>query len=141
LPSLLLPTCVQVDESRRVAVLELCNELQESPSGLVRLAGLNGIQQLIIFAPKFVDIPTFIPRLQTTLSSPLLQLRLAAAACMRQLAQRDPLRVLQNGTNVERTLFQMLDSEDDPRLLSDLQVRILPHACCAYLSIRSLISA
>jgi hypothetical protein len=132
---------VQVDESRRVAVLELCNELQESPSGLVRLAGLNGIQQLIIFAPKFVDIPTFIPRLQTTLSSPLLQLRLAAAACMRQLAQRDPLRVLQNGTNVERTLFQMLDSEDDPRLLSDLQVRILPHARCAYLSIRSLISA
>lgn len=45
----------------------------------VRLTGLNGMQQIIIFAPKFVDIPTFIPRLQTTLSSRFLQLRLAAA--------------------------------------------------------------
>jgi len=126
---------LQVDVARREAVLELCNELQASRSGQVRLAGLNGIQQLIIFAPKFVDIPTFIPRLQSTLSSPLLQLRLAAVACLRQLAQRDPLLVLENGSDVERALFQMLDAEDDPRLISDLQEAItsmlLAHAAGA----------
>eukprot|EP00041_Stephanoeca_diplocostata_P038665 m.1540274 g.1540274 ORF g.1540274 m.1540274 type:complete len:1737 (+) comp25248_c0_seq2:948-6158(+) len=116
---------LQVDVKRRDLILALTKELQESRSGQVRLTGLNGMQQIIIFAPKFVDIPTFIPRLQTTLSSRFLQLRLAAAACLRQLAQRDAGLVLQHGEHIEKQLFRMLDSETNARILSDLREAIV----------------
>ena len=115
---------LQADAARRKRLLVMCTELQRSTSGAVRLTGLNGIQQMIIFAPQHVDIPTFVPQLQTTLSSKNLQLRCAAAACLRQISQREPALVFRNATGIESKLFRMLDSENDPRLQFDLREAI-----------------
>lgn len=68
---------LQMDKARLQLILLICGELQEHADYQVRLAGLHGIQQLIMFAGKQVNLPTFIPLLQATLSSPNLQLRAA----------------------------------------------------------------
>lgn len=112
---------LQADTAKRSLMLGLCKELQGHPNSQVQLAGLLGFQQMIVFAAKHVDLPAFIPQLQTTLSSPNLQLRTAAATCLRQLAQSESALVLAHGNQLEEQLFKMLDVEDEERVLNDLK--------------------
>eukprot|EP00039_Didymoeca_costata_P007296 m.98322 g.98322 ORF g.98322 m.98322 type:complete len:1851 (+) comp13631_c1_seq1:176-5728(+) len=112
---------LQMDKARLQLILLICGELQEHADYQVRLAGLHGIQQLIMFAGKQVNLPTFIPLLQATLSSPNLQLRAAAAACLRQISQREAALVAQHGNELDQRLFKAVDQEYEPRVLKDLK--------------------
>ena len=98
------------DTASRDTIFSLCRELDKYDDGFVLLTALQCFQQLIMFIPNYIDIPVFVPRLQTVLESPHIQVRTAAAACLRQLAQRQPDLVSKYGVGLEDLLFKLLDT-------------------------------
>ena len=119
-----------------------CIIMQEHPHALVRFEAINCFQQLHMFAPKHADLASLVPLLCTTLSSPHLQLRRAAVACLRQFTQREAQQVCVHAKTVgsiiksddktssayligqkglEGVLFGMLDTEFDQQLITDLK--------------------
>eukprot|EP00043_Microstomoeca_roanoka_P025463 m.8800 g.8800 ORF g.8800 m.8800 type:complete len:1905 (-) comp5537_c0_seq1:250-5964(-) len=107
---------VQTQERLRRKLQYMLHNLQQSQWPSVQLAGLHGMQKLILFAPAFVRIPEFMPVLKDKLLSQHSLLRHAATAILKQLIQRDAKSVHESGDGIEKTLFRMLDSEEDPAL-------------------------
>ncbi|EGD78844.1 hypothetical protein PTSG_01820 [Salpingoeca rosetta] len=107
---------VHMQEKLRRKLQYMLYNLQQSLWPSVQLAGLHGMQKLILFAPSFVRIPEFMPVLKSKLSSQHSLLRHAATAIIKQLIQRDAESVHKSGDGVEKMLFRMLDSEEDPVL-------------------------
>ncbi|KAJ3311971.1 hypothetical protein HDV04_003467 [Boothiomyces sp. JEL0838] len=89
----------------------------ENPSVVVE--AIKCIQNFIMFAPKYVDIPTIIPFLQSQLTikgkSQSSLIRTAAVTCLYQLTRRDPGPVLGAALNntLEEQLFALFDVETD----------------------------
>ena len=103
---------MQADANRRSRILVLLEVLQHHADPSVCLTGYRCMQQLILFTPQQVDVPSFVPRLQQTLESPHLLLRRASISILRQLVQRRPRVIHQHGDDIEALLFSMLDSQE-----------------------------
>ena len=110
----------------RTTCLTCCTIIQEHPDAIVQSAAIGCLQQLQLFAPQYVSLPSIVPRLCGNLNSPHLLLRRAAANCLRQFAQREPKTIwtitLNKASNkgLEHTVLSKLDAETDAKLCEDL---------------------
>lgn len=110
----------------RKTCLTCCNIIQEHPDAIVQSAAIGCLQQLQLFAPQYVSLPSIVPRLCGNLNSSHLLLRRAAANCLRQFAQREPKTIwtitLNKTSNkgLEHTVLSKLDFETDAKLCEDL---------------------
>jgi hypothetical protein len=112
---------LQVEEQLCRAFAVLLEEMQQSPVPAVQLTGLQGLQQMTVFAPKAVQVDRIMAMVSASLGSEHLQLRHAATVIVKQLAQRQPVAVVDAGLGIEKVLFRMLDEEDDVAMVSNLQ--------------------
>ena len=121
-------------------VRELCfslfEEFKNDSDFFVAAEAIKSIQQLILFAPKYVDVPTLIPFLQQQLGGSNQQqvylMRKAAVTCLYQLTRKDPSLVLSAAVNrqLEEQLFALLDIETDHAVrdeIKDILVCLLRH--------------
>ncbi|CAH2095245.1 unnamed protein product [Euphydryas editha] len=112
-----------------------CAALREA--GGARADATGGLQQLHMFAPNHINLPTLVPMLCRDLSSPELGVRRAALCCLRQLSQKDAPDVCKyaalardhvppkpycgvviTDTGLPGALFAYLDMERDETALS-----------------------
>ena len=111
----------------RNTCLTCCAIIQEHPDSIVQSAAIGCLQQLQLFAPKYVTLAGIIPKLCGDLDSRHLLLRRAAANCLRQFTQREPKTVWSvtlkgaEGMNLEHLVLSKLDIESDPKLCEDLR--------------------
>uniref|UniRef100_A0A8C1ZKC6 HEAT repeat-containing protein 5A n=1 Tax=Cyprinus carpio TaxID=7962 RepID=A0A8C1ZKC6_CYPCA len=119
-----------------------CAVMQDSQDCLVQAQAISCLQQLHMFAPRFVNLASLVPSLCINLCSSYLSLRCAVVACLRQLAQREAVEVSEHAValvkdsqakqqllsyishcevGLEGALFSLLDRESDPRLCRDIQ--------------------
>ncbi len=116
----------------RKTCLSCCEIIQDHPDAIVQSAAIGCLQQLQLFAPQYVTLTTFVPRLRANLDSSHLLLRRAAANCLRQFTQREPKTIwsILNGTEggdggegegLEKVVLSKLDFETDPKLCEDLR--------------------
>jgi hypothetical protein len=103
----------------------LFDQLKNDLDPFVVVEAIKCIQNFIMFAPKYVDIPTIIPFLQKHLQDTKSQtvIRTAAITCLYQLTQKDPGLVLDSALDksLEEQLFTLFDLELDPAIRSELQ--------------------
>eukprot|EP00052_Salpingoeca_macrocollata_P027528 m.261759 g.261759 ORF g.261759 m.261759 type:complete len:1893 (-) comp22753_c0_seq1:42-5720(-) len=112
---------LQVHDAVRDSVVMMSFELLAFPDASAQLSAIRSLQQLVIFTPKHVDIPRFLPVLESGLSSPHLTLRQASSASLRQLLQRNPADVRAVCQGIEERLFKILDKEEHEKLQKELQ--------------------
>uniref|UniRef100_A0A8C1GY17 HEAT repeat-containing protein 5A n=1 Tax=Cyprinus carpio TaxID=7962 RepID=A0A8C1GY17_CYPCA len=135
----------------RTSCLVGCAVMQDSQDCLVQAQAISCLQQLHMFAPRFVNLASLVPSLceilldysvLINLCSSYLSLRCAVVACLRQLAQREAVEVSEHAVTLvkelprrdntqldvtikevglEGALFSLLDRESDPRLCRDIQ--------------------
>uniref|UniRef100_A0A8C1XR50 HEAT repeat-containing protein 5A n=1 Tax=Cyprinus carpio TaxID=7962 RepID=A0A8C1XR50_CYPCA len=118
----------------RTSCLVGCAVMQDSQDCLVQAQAISCLQQLHMFAPRFVNLASLVPSLCINLCSSYLSLRCAVVACLRQLAQREAVEVSEHAValvkdgicfktevGLEGALFSLLDRESDPRLCRDIQ--------------------
>uniref|UniRef100_A0A8C1ICG2 HEAT repeat-containing protein 5A n=1 Tax=Cyprinus carpio TaxID=7962 RepID=A0A8C1ICG2_CYPCA len=119
----------------RTSCLVGCAVMQDSQDCLVQAQAISCLQQLHMFAPRFVNLASLVPSLCINLCSSYLSLRCAVVACLRQLAQREAVEVSEHAVTLvkelphvtikevglEGALFSLLDRESDPRLCRDIQ--------------------
>lgn len=135
----------------RTSCLVGCAVMQDSQDCLVQAQAISCLQQLHMFAPRFVNLSSLVPSLceilldysvLINLCSSYLSLRRAVVACLRQLAQREAVEVSEHAValvkelprrdntqldvtikevGLEGALFSLLDRESDPRLCRDIQ--------------------
>lgn len=114
--------------------------MQAHTDPLVQAEAIGCLQQLHLFAPKYVNLASLVPTLVRNLSSNYLMLRKAAVSCLRQLSQREAKEVCELATSIpsEKTivdqfvqtntsefglpglLFSLLDTESDEEMLKNL---------------------
>ncbi|KAL3874425.1 hypothetical protein ACJMK2_037438 [Sinanodonta woodiana] len=123
--------------TQRMSCLVCCAIMQNHMDSLVRAEAIACLQQLHMFAPRHVNLATLVPHLCEVLKSTHLLLRRAAVACLRQLVTREAKEVSEHAltladdennkdpviteTGLEGALFGMLDTENDGKLISDVQ--------------------
>uniref|UniRef100_A0A671S2A4 HEAT repeat-containing protein 5A n=1 Tax=Sinocyclocheilus anshuiensis TaxID=1608454 RepID=A0A671S2A4_9TELE len=119
----------------RTSCLVGCAVMQDSQDCLVQAQAISCLQQLHMFAPRFVNLASLVPSLCINLCSSYLSLRRAVVACLRQLAQREAVEVSEHAValvkelphvtikevGLEGALFSLLDRESDPHLCQDIQ--------------------
>uniref|UniRef100_A0A673MN99 HEAT repeat-containing protein 5A n=1 Tax=Sinocyclocheilus rhinocerous TaxID=307959 RepID=A0A673MN99_9TELE len=124
----------------RTSCLVGCAVMQDSQDCLVQAQAISCLQQLHMFAPRFVNLASLVPSLCINLCSSYLSLRRAVVACLRQLAQREAVEVSdhtvalvkelprrdntqlgESEVGLEGALFSLLDRESDPHLCQDIQ--------------------
>uniref|UniRef100_A0A8C2GMI6 HEAT repeat-containing protein 5A n=1 Tax=Cyprinus carpio TaxID=7962 RepID=A0A8C2GMI6_CYPCA len=125
----------------RTSCLVGCAVMQDSQDCLVQAQAISCLQQLHMFAPRFVNLASLVPSLCINLCSSYLSLRRAVVACLRQLAQREEVEVSEHAValvkelprrdntqlglildvGLEGALFSLLDRESDPCLCRDIQ--------------------
>ncbi|XP_055352546.1 HEAT repeat-containing protein 5B-like isoform X2 [Paramacrobiotus metropolitanus] len=115
---------------------------------IVQSEAVTSFQQMHMFAPKHVNFTLLVPQLVNHLSSPHLLLRQSSIDCLRQLCQRETGQVCDIARNTQESvtddelwlamlLFNMLDSEKDPKIRSGIQLifqSILLYATESHLS-------
>ncbi|XP_052001078.1 HEAT repeat-containing protein 5A isoform X2 [Xyrauchen texanus] len=126
----------------RTSCLVGCAVMQDSPDCLVQAQAISCLQQLHMFAPRFINLASLVPSLCINLCSSYLSLRRAVVACLRQLAQREAVEVSEHAValvkelprrdntqldvtikevGLEGALFSLLDRESDLHLCQDIQ--------------------
>ncbi|XP_051578229.1 HEAT repeat-containing protein 5A-like isoform X2 [Myxocyprinus asiaticus] len=126
----------------RTSCLVGCAVMQDSPDCLVQAQAISCLQQLHMFAPRFVNLASLVSSLCINLCSSYLSLRRAVVACLRQLAQREAVEVSEHAValvkelprrdntqldvtikevGLEGALFSLLDRESDLHLCQDIQ--------------------
>ncbi|XP_061173824.1 HEAT repeat-containing protein 5B-like isoform X2 [Saccostrea echinata] len=121
----------------RLYCMVCCAIMQDHPDSLVQAEAITCLQQLHMFAPRHVNLTSLVPHLCATLTSSHLLLRRAAVGCLRQLVNREAgevsdqaLTLAGDGSNedsiitetgLEGLLFGMMDTENDGKLISDVQ--------------------
>ncbi|KAJ8308625.1 hypothetical protein KUTeg_013499 [Tegillarca granosa] len=125
----------------RLYCLVCCAIMQDHPDSLVQAEAIACLQQLHMFAPRHVNLSSLVPHLCLTLASSHLLLRRAAVSCLRQLVTREAGEVSDlalslasdnkdlnskpesniTDTGLEGTLFGMMDTETDGKLISEIQ--------------------
>lgn len=113
----------------RNSFLGAASIMQNHSDPLVQAEATGCLQQLHLFAPKYVILSSLVPTLVRTLSSNYLMLRKAAVSCLRQLSQREAKEVCYNALLVENItndfglpgiLFAMLDTEIDSEMIKNI---------------------
>lgn len=121
----------------RSSLLCACAIMQSHYDPLVQAEATGCLQQLHLFAPRYVNLSSLVLSLCKTLSNNYLILRKAAVACLRQLAQReakeiteicehvnlasdDPNSVVMGETGLPGVLFGMLDTETDSEMIKNI---------------------
>ncbi|XP_051502390.1 HEAT repeat-containing protein 5A isoform X1 [Myxocyprinus asiaticus] len=135
----------------RTSCLVGCAVMQDSPDSLVQAQAISCLQQLHMFAPRFVNLASLVPSLceilldysvLINLCSSYLSLRRAVVACLRQLAQREAVEVSEHAValvkelprrdntqldvtikevGLEGALFSLLDRQSDPHICRDIR--------------------
>ncbi|XP_073682977.1 HEAT repeat-containing protein 5A isoform X1 [Garra rufa] len=135
----------------RTSCLVGCAVMQDSQDCLVQAQAISCLQQLHMFAPRFVNLASLVPSLceilldysvLINLCSSYLSLRRAVVACLRQLAQKEAVEVSEHAValvkelprrdntqldvtikevGLEGALFSLLDRESDPQLCRDIE--------------------
>jgi hypothetical protein len=108
-----------------------CAVLNAHPDPVVRASATSCLQQLQLFAPQFYSIADNMPSLCVSLVSKHLLLRRAAVAFLKQLSHRQVEEVTKHANSpvsnnsvpnrLEETLFTLLDTETDIRLVADVK--------------------
>ncbi|EPB67067.1 HEAT repeat protein [Ancylostoma ceylanicum] len=141
-------------EGVRASLLAACAIQLAHPDPLIKSEAIGGLQQMHLYAPRYVNLGHLVVDIATFLTSQHLCLRKASACCLRQLVQREarevrehaqvlvPQGVVDEGkklplpdTGLEGALFDMLDVETDPTLRAHVQETIisLVQATCSEL--------
>lgn len=115
-----------------------CEVMQAHSDPLVQAEATGCLQQLHLFAPRHVMLPTLVPTLCRNLSSNYLVLRKAAISCLRQLTTREAKEVTEHAISIFTDddgllsdyglmgmLFAMLDTESDPEMIKNIHDTIL----------------
>eukprot|EP00118_Oscarella_pearsei_P004846 m.21368 g.21368 ORF g.21368 m.21368 type:complete len:1962 (+) comp28164_c0_seq1:139-6024(+) len=108
-----------------------CDILESHSDPLVRSSAIACLQQLQLFAPQYCDLACQVPALRESLSSRHLLLRRASIGFLRQMVHRQAEEVLEYANSkaqteggaplLEEALFSLLDTETDPKLISDVK--------------------
>uniref|UniRef100_A0A8C2AJG2 HEAT repeat-containing protein 5A n=1 Tax=Cyprinus carpio TaxID=7962 RepID=A0A8C2AJG2_CYPCA len=88
----------------RTSCLVGCAVMQDSQDCLVQAQAISCLQQLHMFAPRFVNLASLVPSLCINLCSSYLSLRRAVVACLRQLAQREEVEVSEHAVALVKEL-------------------------------------
>ncbi|XP_054989040.1 HEAT repeat-containing protein 5A isoform X2 [Sorex araneus] len=135
--------------SLRTSCLLGCAVMQDDPNCLVQAQAISCLQQLHMFAPRYVNLSSLVSclceilldnSLLVNLCSPYLLLRRAVLACLRQLVQREAAEVSEHAitlakdsreelapdanireVGLEGALLTLLDKETDQRLCHDIK--------------------
>uniref|UniRef100_A0A671MKD1 HEAT repeat-containing protein 5A n=1 Tax=Sinocyclocheilus anshuiensis TaxID=1608454 RepID=A0A671MKD1_9TELE len=81
-----------------------CAVMQDIQDCLVQAQAISCLQQLHMFAPRFVNLASLVPSLCINLCSSYLSLRRAVVACLRQLAQREAVEVSEHAVALVKEL-------------------------------------
>ncbi|UYV80545.1 HEATR5B [Cordylochernes scorpioides] len=104
------------------STLACCAALVGHTEPLVRAEAIGCLQQLHMFGPRHLALNWLVPLLCRSLTGAHLGERRAAAACLRQLSQRQAQEVAaQAGPGLEEALFSQMDYESDSVLLGLLR--------------------
>ncbi|KAJ1347297.1 hypothetical protein KIN20_002323 [Parelaphostrongylus tenuis] len=131
-------------EGVRGSLLAACAIQLSHPDPLIKSEAISGLQQMHLYAPRYVNLGHLVVDIATFLSSQHLCLRKASLCCLRQLVQREarevrehaqvlvPQGIVDEGkklplpdTGLEGALFDMLDVETDPMLRAHVQETII----------------
>ncbi|KAM5340629.1 HEAT repeat-containing protein 5A isoform 2-T5 [Glossophaga mutica] len=133
----------------RTSCLLGCAVMQDNPDCLVQAQAISCLQQLHMFAPRYVNLSNLVcclceilldNSMLVNLCSPYLLLRRAVLACLRQLVQREAAEVSEHAVTLakdsreelipdanirevglEGALLTLLDKETDHRLCHDIK--------------------
>ncbi|XP_076983119.1 HEAT repeat-containing protein 5A isoform X3 [Tamandua tetradactyla] len=124
----------------RTSCLLGCAVMQDNPDCLVQAQAISCLQQLHMFAPRYVNLSSLVSCLCVNLYSPYLLLRRAVLACLRQLVQREAAEVSEHAVmlakdnreeltpdanirevGLEGALLTLLDKETDQKLCHDIK--------------------
>ncbi|XP_074091464.1 HEAT repeat-containing protein 5A isoform X5 [Macrotis lagotis] len=124
----------------RMSCLLGCAIMQDNPDCLVQAQAISCLQQLHMFAPRYVNLSSLINCLCVNLCSSYLLLRRAVLACLRQIVQREAAEVSEHAVvlakdsredlipdanirevGLEGALLNLLDKESDQRLCQDIK--------------------
>ena len=130
--------------------------MQIHSDSMIRAESIQCLQQLHLFASKYVSLNSLVPYLLETILSKEFLLRKVAISCLRQLCQKDSLEVCQIAINyvkqskpigllslineqrgLECLLFKLLDIETNPYLIRDIH-DILNSLLCTSLNEHNL---
>lgn len=93
----------------------LVHEFSEEEDEGMAVEAIRAVQQLLMFAPNQVDIPSLVQLFRSHITSRRLTLRLAAITALYQIVQRDaPLMSKLGGNRLVEDLFSLLD--EDPNV-------------------------
>lgn len=104
------------EESRpQQMCLLLSHEFAEEEDEGMAVEAIQAVQQLLMFAPKEVDIPSLVTLFRSHITSTRRALRIAAITALYQIVQRDaPLMSRLGGNRLVEDLFSLLD--EDPNI-------------------------
>ncbi|KAM9064661.1 HEAT repeat-containing protein 5A isoform X2 [Sarcophilus harrisii] len=124
----------------RTSCLLGCAIMQDNPDCLVQAQAISCLQQLHMFAPRYVNLSSLVSCLCVNLCSSYLFLRRAVLACLRQIVQREAAEVSEHAVvlakdsredlipdanirevGLEGALLNLLDKESDQRLCQDIK--------------------
>ena len=122
----------------RNACLTTCAVMQTHADSMIRCEAIQCLQEMHLFASKYVDLRMLVPYLVTALVSKDFLVRKVAVSCMRQLCQKDSVEVCElarrfvdetkpigllcliNERGLECLVFKMIDIETNPCVIRDL---------------------
>lgn len=138
-----LPTTVGTIEHTRTSFIIACSMMFSHPDPQIKAEAIACLQQLHLFAPRFVQLDKLVADICHLLYSPHLVLRKAAICCLRQLLQREAKEVREHAQNlvpaglmdkeknkesplpetgIEGALFELLDTETDKEMRTYIKV-------------------
>ncbi|CAI4225162.1 unnamed protein product [Auanema sp. JU1783] len=136
--------CTGAIEGVRGSLLVACALQFSHPDPLVRSEALAGLQQMHLYAPRYVHLNRLVHDICRSLSSRHLCVRKAAVCCLRQLVQREAKEVHEHAqvlvpqgmvdegkklplpdTGLEGALISMLDTETHSQLRLHLEETVV----------------
>lgn len=135
----------------RLGCLTTCGIMQKHPDPTIRAGAIQCMQELHLFAPSVVNLDELVPLLVDSLVSREFLLRRVSISCLRQLCQKESVKVCQvakqyvqatkpaglvcliGERGLEFLLFKMLDIETNLHLIRDLH-DIINSLLCTSLS-------
>lgn len=108
------PDLQEESRSQKMCML-LVHEFSEEEDEGMAVEAIRAVQQLLMFAPNQVDIPSLVKLFRSHIISRRVTLRIAAITALYQIVQRDaPLMSKLGGNRLVEDLFSLLD--EDPSI-------------------------
>lgn len=105
------PDLQEESRSQKMCML-LVHEFSEEDDEGMAVEAIRAVQQLLMFAPNQVDIPSLVKLFRSHITSRRVTLRTAAIAALYQIVQRDaPLMSKLGGNRLVEDLFSLLDED------------------------------